>query len=544
MSTTTTTTAADPQVVLRAAQISKRFAGVVALDGVDLTLRGGEVHALMGENGAGKSTLIKVINGVYRADGGQLLLGGQHVQPASPLHAEHLGVRTVHQEVNLVPQRSVMENLSLGAMPTVMGFIRWREVKRRARAALARLGVDIDVTRPVEQYSAAIRQLVAITRAIGEPERAGAATRVLILDEPTSSLDGREVARLFTILNQLKAQGLAIVFVSHFLDEVYQISDRITVLRNGKLVGEWTTPKLPQLELVAAMLGKQLDAARQEVAARHAGAAPLSAEKSYTLRASGLVKKGVVGPVEVDVPAGKTVGLAGLLGSGRTEVARLCFGADVADAGAVEVAGRAVKPPRSPRQAMRLGIAMTSEDRKADGIFPNLSVRENIAIALQCNTGVLRRLSRRRQQELAEKYRASLGIKTPHIEQPIRLLSGGNQQKCLIARWLATSPRLLILDEPTRGIDIGAKADVERLVGELCDGGASVLFISSELKEVVDVSDHVVVLRDREQVAVLSGDDISEANIMRLISGGDAGARGDVAAGAGSGPITEEPAHV
>jgi simple sugar transport system ATP-binding protein len=511
----------------------------------------------MGENGAGKSTLIKVINGVYRADGGALLLDGQPVLPASPLHAERLGIRTVHQEVNLVPQRSVMENLSLGHMPTRLGLIRWGEVKRRAVAALARLGVDIDVTRPLEQYSAAIRQLVAIARAIGAPDRAGAPTKVLILDEPTSSLDGREVARLFAILNQLKSQqGLSIVFVSHFLDEVYQISDRITVLRNGKLVGEWQTPKLPRLELVAAMLGKELVSASHDVEASKAATPAAAAGGTRpAVRVLGLAKKGLIEPVQFDIPSGQTVGLAGLLGSGRSETARLCFGADVADKGRMEVTGRTVAPPRSPRQAMRFGIAMTSEDRKADGIFPNLSVRENIAIALQCKTGVFRMLSRRRQQQLAEEFRTSLGIKTPHLEQPIRLLSGGNQQKCLIARWLATAPMLLILDEPTRGIDVGAKADVERLVRGLCDGGASVLFISSELKEVVDVSDHVVVLRDRRQIAVLGGDDISEANVMRLISGGEAGPRGDgggdaaaggggAAPGAGGAASAEEPAHV
>ncbi|HEX8522949.1 MAG TPA: sugar ABC transporter ATP-binding protein [Tepidisphaeraceae bacterium] len=509
----------DSSIVLSAREITKRFAGVVALDGVNLSLRRGEVHALMGENGAGKSTLIKVINGVYRADGGSLLMDGQAVEPANPLHAERLGIRTVHQELMLVPQRSVMENLSLGQLPTRFGMIRWREVKRRAQAALATLGVQIDVARPLGHYSAAIRQLVAIARAVGEPDRRGAATKVLILDEPTSSLDSQEVARLFAILNQLKSQGMAIVFVSHFLDEIYQISDRITVLRNGRFVGEWKTAELPKLDLVATMLGKQLESARHEAAAarQHGGADATAVAVSVR----GLARRGVVGPVSFDIPAGKTVGLAGLLGSGRSETARLCFGADAADEGEMRVGERRVNLPRSPRRAMKLGIAMTGEDRKTDGIFPNLSVRENIALALQSKMGAWRALTRRRQCEIAEKFRAALGIKTPHLEQPIRLLSGGNQQKCLIARWLATQPMLLILDEPTRGIDVGAKADVERLVRALCDEGASVLFISSELKEVVDVSDDVVVLRDRRQVAVLHEDEISERSIMRIISGGE-----------------------
>jgi simple sugar transport system ATP-binding protein len=508
---------AESPIILRAERIKKRFAGVAALDGVDLKLRPGEVHALMGENGAGKSTLIKVINGVYRLDGGRLIVDGKPELPTSPLHAERLGIRTVHQELNLVPQRSVMENLSLGQLPTRFGLIRWGQVKCYARAALARLGLDIDVARPLGQYSAAIRQLVAIARAIGASEESNSRTKVLILDEPTSSLDSHEVARLFEILNQLKSGGLSIVFVSHFLDEIYRISDRITVLRNGKLVGEWQTAQLPRLELVAAMLGKQLESTRQETAAHKQS--PASESSPPAVRVSGLWRKGVVGPVEFSVTRGQTLGLAGLLGSGRSEAARLCFGADVADRGSMEVSGRTVRLPPSPRQAMKLNIAMTSEDRKVDGIFPNLSVAENIIIALQSKTGMWRRLNRRRQIELGEKFRAAMGIKVPTLDQPIRLLSGGNQQKCLIARWLATSPMLLILDEPTRGIDVGAKADVERLVRALCDEGASVLFISSELKEVVDVSDQVVVLRDRKQVAQLAGEQISEPRIMQLISG-------------------------
>ncbi|MFT3786427.1 MAG: sugar ABC transporter ATP-binding protein [Tepidisphaeraceae bacterium] len=513
-------TPADGNVVLKTRGITKRFAGVTALDGVDFTLRRGEIHALMGENGAGKSTLIKVINGVYRHEAGQLLLNDREVRPATPLDAENLGIRTVHQEVNLVPQRSVMENLSVGHLPTNFGFIRWGEVKRRAKAALARLGVDIDVTRPLGNYSVAIRQLVAIARAIGEPGREGEKTSVLILDEPTSSLDGGEVDRLIEILQGLKREGLGIVFVSHFLDEVYRVSDRITVLRNGKLVGEYTTPELPKFKLVAAMLGKELQEGRAEVAA-HMGSMSGGGDASkVSVRVSGLARKGVMGPVAFDVPVGQTVGLAGLLGSGRSETARLCFGADKADRGTIEVNGQQVPLPRSPRQAMcRLGFALSTEDRKTDGIFPNLSVRENIAIALQSKLGFLKPISRAKQHAMAEQYRKELGIKTPHVEQPIRLLSGGNQQKCLIGRWLATEPRLLILDEPTRGIDVGAKADVERLVRQLCTTGASVVFISSELKEVVDVSDRVIVLRDREQVAKLEGKDISEPAVMRLISG-------------------------
>lgn len=509
---------ADEPVLLRASGVTKRFTGVLALDRVNFSLRRGEIHALMGENGAGKSTLIKLINGVYPRDGGALLLDGKEIWPATPLHAERLGIRTVHQELNLVLQRSVMENLSLGHLPTRLGLIHWQEVKRRAIAALGKLGVEIDVARPLGHYSVAIRQLVAIARAIAQPQTGDAATQVLILDEPTSSLDAGEVDRLIGILNQLKQEGMGIIFISHFLDEIYRVSDRITVLRNGKFVGEWTTTQLPKSQLVAAMLGKELGTLHdlathmQQMGSAAAGAVP-------AVRIRNLSRKGAVGPMEFEVPAGATLGLAGLLGSGRSETARLCFGADRADSGILEINGQSQSLPKSPRAAMRrLGFAMTSEDRKLDGIFPNLSVRENIAIALQSKLGIAKPLSYAKQQQLALKYQKDLAIKTPHIEQPIRFLSGGNQQKCLIGRWLATSPKLLILDEPTRGIDVGAKADVERLVRQLCADGASVLFISSELKEVVDVSNRVVVLRDRKQIAQLEGSQISEPAIMRLIS--------------------------
>jgi simple sugar transport system ATP-binding protein len=511
-------TDAPGEAVLSARAIGKYFPGVRALDGASLTLRAGEVHALLGENGAGKSTLIKIITGVQPPDAGEVLLDGTPIAPRSVRDAEQLGIRTVYQEVNLVPMRSVAENLYVGRFPRRFGLIRWGEVNRRARVALAPFGLDIDVTRPAGSYSTAIQQMVAIARAVDEQDR-GSATRVLILDEPTSSLDASEVEQLLGVMRQLKQRGIAIVFVTHFLEQVYAVADRITVLRNGKFIGEWLTKDLPRLSLVSAMIGRELEAAEAAAASETRRSDEPSAAPA--IRVVSLGKRGKVEPVDFSIARGESVGLAGLLGSGRTETAKLVFGVDVADRGHVEIDGAAVRL-RSPRQAVRHGIAMSPEDRKSSGIIPNLSVRENVVLALQGRRGIFRRLSSAQQLALADRFIAALGIKTPSTEQPIRLLSGGNQQKVLLARWLATEPTLLILDEPTRGIDVGAKAEIVKLIGSLCRGGMSVLFISSELEEVVSVCRRVVVLRDRRKIAELSGETLSEQQIMRTIAAGGA----------------------
>lgn len=489
--------------------ICKAFSGIPALDKVDFTLRRREIHALMGENGAGKSTLIKVLTGFYRRDRGDVLLEDTNIAPAAPRNAQQLGIATVYQEVNLVTGLSVAENVCLGR--TTGAVIGWGAIRKRARAAIVRLGLDIDVSQPLGSYSIAIQQMIAIARALDQD------AKLLILDEPTSSLDEGEVARLFSVLRQLREDGLGIVFVTHFLNQVYEVADRITVLRNGKLVGEFATADLPRLELVAKMLGKTVT----DVQALHQSAKPAAPvetpAKPSIVEAVQLTRRGGPTNLHFHVKPGEVLGLAGLLGSGRTETARLLFGVDPIAGGAINIDE---KPARlkSPRDAISKGFGFSSEDRKSEGIIPDLSVRENLILALQAGRGAWRPLGRKRERELADHYIKALSIATSDAEKPIRYLSGGNQQKVLIARWLAANPRLLLLDEPTRGIDVGAKSEIEKLIRKLCSDGMGIVFISSELEEIVRMSDRVIVLRDREQIAELSGTDISEQNIMHMIA--------------------------
>jgi simple sugar transport system ATP-binding protein len=499
-----------PAAILTMTGVSKAFPGVVALSGVDFRLFPGEVHALMGENGAGKSTLIKVLTGVYSIDEGEILLEGAPVRFGSPLQAQHGGISTLYQEINLCANLTVAENIFIGRQPRRLGRIQWGEVKRRSRDLLRRLDLHIDVAALLGGYSVAVQQMVAIARAIDIE------AKVLILDEPTSSLDPNEVAQLFRVIRQLKEQGIAILFVTHFLDQVYEISDRITVLRNGRLVGEYPTRDLPQIDLVARMLGKELAVLdRLEKQPKRS----LEASKPV-IAATDLGRKGSVAPFSLTIHRGEVVGLAGLLGSGRTEVARLLFGADRADHGQVRVAGEPATI-RNPRAAMAHDIAFCSENRRTEGLVEDLTVRENIVLALQAVRGWARPIPRRRQDELVEKYIRALRITPADPDLPTRNLSGGNQQKVLLARWLITEPRLLILDEPTRGIDVGAKAEIQRLVVELSDGGMAVLFISAELEEVLRLSHKIGVLRDRRLVTELVNDDDVDADrIMQTIASG------------------------
>ncbi|MBT2407874.1 MULTISPECIES: sugar ABC transporter ATP-binding protein [unclassified Streptomyces] len=509
----------EQRPVLEVHGIRKEFPGVVALDGVDFRLFPGEVHALMGENGAGKSTLIKVLTGVYEPDGGEVVLNGRPVRIAGPPQAQQAGISTVYQEVNLCPNLSVAENILIGREPRRFGLIHWSELRSRAARLVADLDLDIDVTAPLNSYSIAVQQLVAIVRAMD------VSAKVLILDEPTSSLDRDEVRQLFTVIRRLRGQGVAILFVSHFLDQIYEICDRMTILRNGRLEGEYATSELSQADLVARMIGGEL-ASLEELSGRHETATRTSTQTASQtgttpfLRAEGLARSGAIEPYDLAIRPGEVVGLAGLLGSGRTEAARLLFGADRSTQGSVRIEDAAATL-RTPGAAISYGIAFCSEDRKNEGLVGELTVRENIILALQAARGWARPLPRAKQDEIALRWIQSLDIRPDNPEALVRDLSGGNQQKVLLARWLLTDPKLLILDEPTRGIDIGAKAEIQKLVAELAQEGMSVLFISAELEEVLRLSHRVAVLRDRRLVAELPNDgSLTPERIMATIASG------------------------
>jgi simple sugar transport system ATP-binding protein len=497
----------SPPPVVEMRGISLAFPGVKALQDVDFRLFPGEVHALMGENGAGKSTLIKTLTGVHTPDSGTVQLAGDAVAFSSPGQAQEAGISTVYQEVNLCANLTVAENILLGREPRRFGGIDFPAMRKRAAEVLSRIGVHIDPASVLSTHPIAVQQLVAIARAIAVD------CRVLVLDEPTSSLDAGEVAELFRIMRVLRDEGVAILFVSHFLDQVYEISDRMTVLRNGTLVGEHLTSELDRRTLVSKMIGRELGAleAIEDAAEKH------QVEGPVLVRAEGLGRRGAIEPFDLDVRAGEVVGLAGLLGSGRTELARLLFGADKADSGRLLVDGKPLHL-RGPRSAIAAGIAFCSEDRKGEGLVADLSIRDNLVLAMQAARGWTRPLSRRVKDELVEKYLAALDIRPANPDALVRTLSGGNQQKVLLARWLVTEPRLLILDEPTRGIDIGAKAQIQQLVTTLASEGTAVLFISAELEEVVRIADRIVVLRDRHKIAELDGG-ASLDEVVGLIAG-------------------------
>jgi len=511
-----------PAPLLLMQGISKYFPGVRALDAVDFDVLPGEVHGLMGQNGAGKSTLIKILTGVHPRDGGTIRFAGRPFRASSPADAQRKGIATVYQEVNLVPSLSVAENLFLGRARRRWWGISWRELRERSRRLLAEFGLDIDVAQTLGRYSVAVQQMVAIARAVDTH------CRLLILDEPTSSLDLRETELLFAIIRRLRSRGLGVIFITHFLDQVFQISDRITVLRNGRKVGTFPAAALSKLELVAHMLGRELTpAAEPGRPARPAGPAPAALPEApaperrrVLLRAWGLGRRAAIAPFDLEIHAGEVLGFAGLLGSGRTEAAGLLFGALRADTGTLEIAGRRVRL-RTPRPAILLGLGLCPEDRQTQGLFADLSVRENIALVVQRQLSRLGLVSRARHQRIAESFVRRLDIVTPDLDRPVKFLSGGNQQKVILARWLAARPILLILDEPTRGIDVGAKAEIERLIGELARGGVGIVFISTELEEVVRRSDRIVVLRDRRMVAQLVGNQISQARIMSIIAGAE-----------------------
>ena len=487
------------------------FPGVKALDNVDLTLRKGEIMALMGENGAGKSTLIKCLTGINAFEAGEIRVEGIDgpVVNHSTLDAQKKGISTVYQEVNLCPNLSVAENLYIGREPrTKLGTIDWKEMTARSSKIMKELELDVDVTRTLEDYSLALQQMIAIARAVDME------CKVLILDEPTSSLDDNEVAKLFKLMRQLKDKGVSIVFVTHFLEQVYEVCDRITVLRNGTLVGEYPIAELPRVKLVAAMMGKDFD----DLAAIKTEDNVDFKDAPLVVNAKGMSHKGTIKPFDLQIHKGEVVGLTGLLGSGRSELARVIYGADKNQTGELEFKGEKVKI-NAPIDAMNLGMGLLPDDRKAEGIIADLSVRENIILALQTKRGMFHLLPMSKQIEIADKYIDMLQIKTASRETLIGQLSGGNQQKVILARWLATDPDFLILDEPTRGIDVGTKTEIQKLVLKLAKEGKSLIFISSEIEEMIRTCNKLIILRDGQVVGEIT-ENLTQENVMSGIAGG------------------------
>ena len=494
-------------VVLTMRGICKSFPGTRALHNVDFTLRKGEIHALMGENGAGKSTLIKVLTGVYEKDSGSITVDGSNAHIRSPQDAQNAGISTVYQEITLCPNLTVAENMFIGRSEG--NLIHWKEREKRTAEILANLGIPARPKQELSGCSLAVQQMVAIARAVDMQ------CKVLILDEPTSSLDEKEVEMLFGLMRDLKSRGVGIIFVTHFLEQVYAVSDRITVLRNGELVGEYVVEDLPQVELVAKMMGKDLNdlADLEQVGAKSAGGENVvyEAEKLSSTESR---------PFDFHIRKGEVNGFTGLLGSGRSESVRAIFGADRVTGGTVKMDGKAVKVSK-PHDAMKAGIGYLPEDRKRDGIIADLSVRENIILALQVMKGFFHPMSRKEMEQFADEYIKTLQIKTASQETPVGSLSGGNQQKVILARWLLTHPEYLILDEPTRGIDVGTKLEIQKLVLKLAEDNVSVTFISSEIEEMLRVCSRLIVMRDRKIVGELTGEELTQATVMKTIAGGE-----------------------
>ncbi len=501
--------------VLEMHGIYKTFPGVKALQNVDFTLRRSEIHALMGENGAGKSTLIKVLTGVHIKDGGDIFISGHDkpVQIHSPQEAQKLGISTVYQEISLCPNLSVAENIFLERSQGL--FVNWKNVNRQAQELLDSLGIAVDATQQLGSCSIAVQQMVAIARAVDMD------CSVLILDEPTSSLDESEVEKLFVLMRKLKKDGVGIIFVTHFLDQVYEVCDRITVLRDGQLVGEYEIESLPRVQLVSKMLGKELDD-MADIKGETSDKPVRRGSPVYEGR--GLCSSEGISPFDFKIYSGEVNGFTGLLGSGRSECVRTIFGADKVTGGDVMMDGQPVKIT-SPREAMKNGIAYLPEDRKRDGIVGDLSVKDNIILAMQVKQGFFKPISKAKAVEYANEYIRLLDIKTASVNTPIKSLSGGNQQKCILARWLLTHPKYLILDEPTRGIDVGTKVDIQKLVLKLASEGMSITFISSETDEMLRTCSRLLVMRDRKLVGELKGDQLTQTAVMNTIAGGEKNAK-------------------
>ena len=495
------------ETILEMKDISKSFPGVKALDCVDFKLRKGEIHALMGENGAGKSTLIKVITGVYEKDAGFITLQGEPIHFKTPQEAQNKGIGTVYQEIMQCPNLTVAENMFIGRSKSL--FVNWKQMNEKAAQLLESLSIPASPTQELTSCSLAVQQMIAIARTVDMD------CKILILDEPTSSLDEFEVHKLFELMRELKARGVGIIFITHFLEQVYEISDRITVLRNGKLVGEYETPSLSQFELIAKMLGNELE----DITKLKKHEPIVSDTSTPVYEGIGLSSAAGVRPFNFVIQKGEVNGFAGLLGSGRSESARAIFAADKVTGGEVRMKGKRVKI-KTPLHAIKQGIGYLPEDRKDDGIIEDLSVRDNIILTFQVLKGFFKPFSQKQAEAFAEEYIKKLNIKTPTPSTPIRSLSGGNQQKVILARWLLTHPEYLILDEPTRGIDVGTKVEIQKLVLKLAEDGMSVTFISSEIDEMLRTCSRLIIMKDREIVGELRGEDLSENDVMSVIAEG------------------------
>ena len=504
----------DTSLLLKMRGITKGFTGVQALAGVDFDVRRGEVHSLVGHNGAGKSTLIKIMTGAYTKDSGRITLEGREVSFGTPAAAQNAGIATIYQEVNLVPYMTAPENIFLGREPRGrFGRVDWARMRREAKTLLDELGVQVDLGVPVMNLGVALQQMVALARAVSLK------AVLVVMDEPTSSLDTAEVRVLFDVIRRLQQSGVGIVYISHRMEEIFALSNRVTVLRNGHLVATVPIAETDTLGLVAMMLGRDPEEVRVQGLTAFSETAATTNQENM-LDVEHLTRGHMPDDVSLRVNKGEIVGLAGLLGSGRTELARTIFGADRADAGSIAVDGRP-RRIRSPRDAVRAGLALVTEDRKSEGIVPALSVRDNILLAALPLFARLGVLDPGRQRRVVDEMIRRLDIKTPSPSTPIRNLSGGNQQKVILARWLCRNPKVLILDEPTRGIDVGAKAEIQKLIDELArEQGMSILMISSELEEVIEGSDRVAVMNDGRKLGEFAHAEANEDRIMKVISQG------------------------
>jgi len=500
-------------VLLEMKDILKVFPGIVAVDHANMQISRGEVHALVGENGAGKSTMIKILTGAYIRDGGKIIFDGQEVEYRTPQHAQENGISTIYQEINLVPLRSVAENILMGREPTRYGLLDWKRLNTEANRILVQMGIEIDVTKPLSDYNIAIQQMVAIARAVSFK------SKLVVMDEPTSSLDDHEVNILFETIRRLKAESVSVIFITHRLDELFVICDRITIMRDGQTIETRDISSITKLELVSKMLGKELGQVRRSGATSFE-LKEVPSEAGTVLGLDRVKNSPVLQDVSLNVRKGEIVGLAGLLGSGRSEAARVIFGADPIQDGQMQWDGKPVEFS-STRDAIDAGMGYCPEDRKAEGVVPYLSVRDNLTLAALPTLTRNGIINREKQKQIVDQFINMLGIKLSSPDQKVRELSGGNQQKVLLARWLCMNPQLLILDEPTRGIDVGAKGEIQKIISRLADEGVGVLMITSEMEEIVEGSHRVFVMRDRRTVAEFPREEISQDAIMDAMAHGE-----------------------